>query len=186
MKNKIVILTKGETMKIKLKKLILMFYVVFAKHLPNNKLSKVIRAGYAKLACQKVGKNVNIMSNASFGRRLKIGDNSGIGRNCEVMGDVSIGNNVMMGPDVVFYTRNHKRDSVEIPMIQQGFDDEKPIVIGDDVWIGRRVIFLPGVHVGNGCIIGAGAVVAKDIPDYAVVVGNPAQVVKYRIDCNQK
>lgn len=55
-------------------------------------------------------------------------------------------------------------------------------VIGNDVWIGQNVTFLPGVHVGDGCIIGANSVVAKDIPPYSVVVGNPARVVRRRFD----
>ena len=51
---------------------------------------------------------------------------------------------------------------------------------GDDVWIGTRVIILPGVTIGKGVIIGAGAIVTKDIPEYAIAVGNPARVIKYR------
>ena len=58
----------------------------------------------------------------------------------------------------------------------------KPIVIEDDVWIGRRVIILPGVTIGRGSVIGAGAVVAKDIPPYSVAVGNPCKVVRNRIN----
>lgn len=49
-----------------------------------------------------------------------------------------------------------------------------------EIWIGRRVIILPGVKIGDGCVIGAGAVVSKDTPPYSVVVGNPARVVKFR------
>lgn len=124
----------------------------------------------------------NIEKAASFNKQLKIGDKSGIGYKCECSGPITIGNNVMMGPEVVIYTRNHKRDSIDIPMCEQGFDDFKPVTIGDDVWLGRRVMIMPGVTIGNHCIIGAGAVVAKDIPDYAVVVGNPAKIVKYRTD----
>ena len=65
-------------------------------------------------------------------------------------------------------------------MCQQGYYEEKPIVIGDDVWIGGHVIVLPGVHIGTGAIVGAGAVVTKDVPDYAVVGGNPARIIKSR------
>ena len=61
-------------------------------------------------------------------------------------------------------------------------DKPLPVKIGDDVWIGRRVIILPGVTIGDGCIIGAGAVITKDIPPYSVVVGVPAKVVRRRKD----
>ena len=57
---------------------------------------------------------------------------------------------------------------------------KEPVYIGDDVWIGARVIILPGRKIGEGVIIGAGAVVTKDVPDYAVVGGNPAKVIKFR------
>jgi maltose O-acetyltransferase len=65
-------------------------------------------------------------------------------------------------------------------MNQQGFSQERPVVIGDDVWIGGQVIILPGVKVGSHSIIGAGSVVTKDVPQYAVVGGNPAKVIKFR------
>jgi len=58
----------------------------------------------------------------------------------------------------------------------------KATVVGHDVWMGADVTIIPGTKIGNGAVIGAGAVVAKDVPDYAVVVGNPGRVVKYRFD----
>ena len=86
----------------------------------------------------------------------------------------------MMGPECYICTINHETDDLSVPMCKQGSKPEKPVYIGDDVWIGSRVTILPGVRIGNGAIIGAGAVVSKDIPDFAVVAGNPAKVVKYR------
>ncbi|MDH3026960.1 DapH/DapD/GlmU-related protein [Gordonia alkanivorans] len=65
-------------------------------------------------------------------------------------------------------------------MIEQGYSARKPVVIGDDVWIGARVIILPGVTVGRGCVIGAGSVVAKDIPEYTIAAGNPCRVIRNR------
>lgn len=85
-----------------------------------------------------------------------------------------------MGADVTVITRNHRHDRTDIPMMDQGFEEERPVYIGDDVWIGDRVTVLPGVHIGNGCIIAAGAVVTKDVPEYTVAAGVPARVVKER------
>lgn len=88
----------------------------------------------------------------------------------------------MMGPDVVMITRNHEFLKTDIPMNLQGSREEKPIQIGDDVWLGARVILMPGVRIGCGAIIGAGAVVVHDIPDWAIAIGNPATVIKFRKD----
>ncbi len=134
----------------------------------------------AKLIITKCGKNVNVEKSARFSSRISLGDNSGIGIRASIQGNTYIGNNVMMGPDCIIYTRNHKFSRTDIPMCEQGFQEEKPVYIGDDVWIGGRVIILPGVKIGTGAIIGAGSVVTKDVPDYAIVAGNPATVKKYR------
>lgn len=111
---------------------------------------------------------------------MEIGDRSGVGINARINGKVIIGKDVMMGPECTIYTQNHLFDRLDIPMNKQGVSVEKPVIIGDDVWIGGRVTILPGVHIGNGAIIGAGAVVTKDVPDYAIVGGNPAKILKYR------
>jgi len=126
------------------------------------------------------GKDINIQRKAIIARRISIGDYSSIGMNCVVQGGVKIGNNVMMGPQVFIYTQNHNHDRTDIPMIAQGYEEEKPVVIGDDVWIGSRVTILPGVHIGEGAIIGASSVVTKDVPAYSIVGGNPAKVIKSR------
>ncbi len=86
----------------------------------------------------------------------------------------------MMGPEVLIYTQNHDFSRTDITMDQQGWADEKPVVIEDDVWIGSRVIILPGVTIGKGSVIGASAVVTKSVPPYSVVAGNPAKIVKTR------
>ena len=86
-----------------------------------------------------------------------------------------------MGPEVLIMTSSHKFDRIDIPMCEQGDMSPKKVVIGSDVWIGARVIILPGVQIGSGSIIGAGAVVTKDIPPFSVVGGVPAKVIKSRI-----
>lgn len=158
---------------------------LFASHLPAsfcwiNIGQKHIRAFCGKLILTKCGENVNIEKNAVFPSSVELGDNSGIGIRAHINGKVIIGNDVMMGPDVCIYARNHAFDQIDIPMNLQGFAPEKPVVIEDDVWIGARVIILPGVHIGTGAVIGAGAVVTKDVPDYAVVGGNPACILRMR------
>lgn len=67
-------------------------------------------------------------------------------------------------------------------MCKQGEAAERPVHIGDDVWIGSRVTILPGASIGTGAIIGAAAVVTKDVPECAVVGGNPARILKRRQD----
>ena len=164
-------------------------YDMFAKHLPKSfypiKVGQTkIRAFCAKLILEECGKNVNVEKGATFSSKVRLGDHSGIGINASISGTCYIGKDVMMGTDCIIYTRNHKTDDTSTTMRGQGFAEEKPVIIGDDVWIGGRVTILPGVHIGNHSIIGAGSVVTKDVPEWAVVAGNPAVVKKYRKNTN--
>lgn len=131
------------------------------------------------------GAEVNIEKDAIFSQKVTLGDFSGIGINAKIYGECHIGAFVMMGTDVTVITRNHRFDRTDVPMMKQGFEEEKPVYIGDDVWIGDRVIILPGVHVGNGCIIAAGSVVTKDVAPYTVVGGVPAHFIKERFSEEQ-
>ncbi|MBR5515130.1 MAG: CatB-related O-acetyltransferase [Clostridia bacterium] len=162
-----------------------LFYYTIAKKLPASysgiKVGQtLLRRLCGKLMLKKCGKGVNIEKNASFSYKVSLGDYSGLGVNSKIYGSCTIGDYVMMGEDVTVITRNHKNDSVDIPMLKQGFDEEKPVVIGNDVWIGDRVIILPGVEIGDGCIIGAGSVVTKSVPPYCVAAGVPCKIIKQR------
>lgn len=141
---------------------------------------KYIRQTLSKNILEYMGENVNIERKARINSKIKIGDNSSLGIEAIVQGYVTIGKNVMMGPECLIYTINHKTDRVDIPMIEQGMTNPKPVIIEDDVWIGRRVIILPGVNIGEGSIIGAGTVVTKNVEPYSICVGNPGRIVKNR------
>ena len=164
------------------KKVLLIIYIVLAKNLPQSshvRLFGKIRCFFARMIIDSCGKNVNIEKGATIRPGLKIGDGSGVGINSEIYGDVTIGNNVMMGPEVVIYTSNHKHELSEIPFGRQGFDEVKPVVIGNNVWIGRRVMFMAGSGCGNNVIISAGSVVTKKFPSNVIIGGVPAKIVKY-------
>ena len=141
---------------------------------------KKIRGFMVKNFIEDCGQNINIEKGAEFDPEIKIGDNSGIGVDCMLSGKIIIGKNVMMAQQCIMYSYSHAFDRLDIPMCEQGFEEETPLIIGDDVWIGARVIILPGVKIGNHAILGAGAVVTKDVPDYAVVGGSPARILKMR------
>ena len=148
--------------------------------------SRKLRQFCAHLILNDCGRWVNIEKGVRFGTGLKIGNGSGIGAYSMIPSNVTIGENVMMGQECLMFTQNHSFDRLDIPMGGQGTQAPRPIVIGNDVWIGARVIILPGVHVGDGAIIGAGAVVTKNIPSYEIWGGNPARFLKSRIDQNHE
>ena len=160
-------------------------YYSIAKHLPVSYSSirigqTALRRFCGRLMLESCGKKVNIEKNAVFSAKVSLGSRSGIGINARINGRCVIGNDVMMGTDCVIITRSHRHDRTDIPMMDQGFEEERPVFVGNDVWLGDRVIILPGVHIGDGCIIGAGSVVTRDIPPYSVAAGIPAKVIPDR------
>lgn len=144
-----------------------------------------------KIVCRKIFNSTKnsftVKKGAIFGdgRSIIIGNKSEIGTNARIMikGILRIGDNVMMGPDVLIIDNNHRFSDTKIPMIEQGNYSPKDITIEDDVWIGGRVIILPGVKIGKGSIIGAGSVVTKNIDPYSIVGGNPAKIISSRLEC---
>ena len=142
--------------------------------------SRQVRAFCGKLILDYCGENVNIEKGAIFSEHISLGNNSGIGIRAQIENNVTIGNDVMMGPDCMIFTRNHEFADTDKYMCLQGFSQVKDVVIEDDVWIGARVIILPGVKIGKGSILGAGSVITKNVEPYTVVGGNPAKLIKRR------
>lgn len=106
-----------------------------------------------------------------------IGDHTRIGIHCTIIGPVCIGSHVNLAQGITVTALNHNFEDITQRIDQQGITT-KPIVIGDDVWIGANSVILPGVTLGSHVIVAAGAVVTKDIPDNCVVAGVPAKVIK--------
>lgn len=103
----------------------------------------------------------------------------GYGEGDEAAGQVTIGNDVRIAPQVMIIAANHVFDDLDKPIRAQGLAPA-PIRVEDDVWLGGRVVLTAGVTIGRGSVIGAGAVVTKDIPPYSIAVGVPAKVMGQR------
>ena len=108
---------------------------------------------------------------------VTIGDHTRIGIHCTVIGPVCIGNYVNLAQGITVTALNHNFSDTTQRIDEQGVSTQ-PVVIGDDVWIGANAVILPGVTIGHHCVIAAGAVVTKDVPDNTLVGGVPAQVIK--------
>jgi acetyltransferase-like isoleucine patch superfamily enzyme len=132
-----------------------------------------------------VGSGTGIAPNVSirFGSLIAIGHSCNIGERSYLWagpksGRIIIGDNVSLAPEV-FITVSDYQFIAGIPFREQP-QVEKDVVIGNDVWLGVRVVVTSGVHIGNGCIVGAGAVVTKNLPDNCIAVGVPAHVIGTR------
>lgn len=166
----------------------LLYYVV-AQYLPANKvpvigtISLYLRNVLCRVIFKKCGSHVTIHRKAYWGfNQIEIGDYSTLGPNFTMChSSLKMGRYVMMAPNMLIIGGTHKFDRTDIPMCQQGYHSKTKLVIGDDVWIGNRVTVLSNCRrIGQGAVIGACSVVTKDVPDYAIVAGNPAKVIRYR------
>lgn len=118
--------------------------------------SRLFRKFCAKMILDNCGDWVYIEKGVHLGDGLSIGTGSGIGAYSSILYAVTIGDNVMIGQELLVYTHDHETKRTDIPMREQGLTEDETVVIGDDVWIGSRVTILPGVHIGNVAVIGAG------------------------------
>lgn len=118
-----------------------------------------------------------IKSSITIGKGTYIGENNNL-RAAD--GIIEIGDNSFISQGVTIVTSNHGM-SRSMPISEQGwFSKKSKIVISDDVWVGANSVILPDVTIGKGAVIAAGSIVTKDVPEYAIVAGNPARILKYR------
>lgn len=131
----------------------------------------------------KIGRACDIEPHVEVGfvPRLSIGFGCQINQNVTIR-TARLGKYVMLAPGVVLLDRMHNFADPTVPMALQGDSRRKEIEIEDDVWIGQNAIIMPGLKIGTGAIIAAGAVVTRDVSAYDVVGGVPARVIRNRID----
>lgn len=157
-------------------------YYFIINYLPNHIINRIpfyfIRHSYYRYILGiKMGKGSSIHMNTFINRnKIFIGKNSVINRSCYLdgRGGLRIGNNVSISPEVHLITASHDINSSDFKYI------ESQIVIEDYVWVGTKAIILPGIKLGKGCVVASGAVVTKDVPDFKIVGGVPAKIIKER------
>ena len=112
-----------------------------------------------------------------YGYNIEIGENFYANVNCVILdgAEVRFGDNVFIGPNCAFYTAGHPLDAGQRRL---GLEFARPISVGSDVWFGGNVVVLPGVTIGDRCVIGAGSVVTRDIPAGCLAFGNPCRVIR--------
>jgi len=167
-------------------KIKLLIYYFIIQYLPNSRFTKFgnkIRVFYLSrvLRILRFSKETFIENKVYIGnaKQIKIGEGVQINENVFIQGAI-IGNYVMIAPNVSLLANMHKHDRKDIPMTKQGKVTGEQVIIEDDVWLGRNVTVMPGIKIGKGSIIAAGAVVTKDVPPYAIYGGVPAKFIKNR------
>lgn len=137
------------------------------------------RAELIKLLFGKTERNFIIEQpfHCDYGYNIETGENFYMNVNCVILDEakVKFGDNVFIAPNCGFYTAGHPFD---VEQRNKGLEYARQIVIGDNVWIGAHVCVLPGVTIGNNCVIGAGSVVNRDIPANTLAAGNPCRVIR--------
>jgi maltose O-acetyltransferase len=164
---------------------VLLYYAIGCRlpssNFPLGGLWRAARATLCRGFFASAGTAINIESHVfvADGRYVSLGSGSGLGRGSQVFGAI-IGENVMVGPEVVFLKDNHRYEDPAVPMQNQGRSEIARPTVEDGAWIGQRAMILPGRRVGTGAIVGAGAVVTRDVLPYQIVGGNPARPIGKR------
>ncbi len=133
----------------------------------------------------KLGKDVQIRPDVDLfaGKKMVIGDRCDIGTRNRIAGEVIIESDVLFGPDNYICSSDHVFDNPNVPIMEQGArfirkNGHDELKIGQGSWIGTHVAIIGDVHIGKNCVIGANAVVTRDVPDYCVAAGMPARIIR--------
>ncbi len=148
-------------------------------------LKKIVNILNRNIVSGTLGKNTTIGKSSIIDKYTVIGSETFVNTNCMIT-KAKIGNYCSIGSGVVIGPGEHKLDSISLSgkFYSSTYEDLtlKPCEISHDVWIGTNAIVMRGVKVGIGAVIGAGSIVTKDVPNFAVVVGVPAKIIKYRFN----
>jgi acetyltransferase-like isoleucine patch superfamily enzyme len=146
-------------------------------------LTSILRAAYWRTQMKSLGKGSQISHLVKIrgASHTSIGNNTLVTNRCilDSRGGLTIGDDVLVGYESIIITSSHRFEDPNTPIRLQGAKTA-PVVIGNDVWLGTRVLVMPGVTIGNGAVVAAGAVVTKDVPPYAIVGGVPARIIGHR------
>lgn len=156
-----------------------LIYKSFVFYLYNYWLTRfpchAVRVGYLRyILGLEIGKRTFIHMGCMFYAGVKIGRNSVIGRECHLLGDITIRNNVSVSAQTYIFTATHDKDSADFSAYS------KPVVIDDRAWIGVRAMILPGVHIGEGAILGSASTATNDIANFCISAGSPAKTIGQR------
>lgn len=147
-------------------------YVTYLKNLLQFKMERLL----SNIIHFDIPWYVHYTSRVPHWRNIRLGKNvepgAGIANYIQALNGIIFGSNIRIGPNVSIISANHNIDDYD------KHDKAEPIVIGNDVWIAANVVILPGVHIGNNVVIGAGSIVNRDIPDNSIAAGNPCKVIK--------
>jgi maltose O-acetyltransferase len=144
-------------------------------HLPSRRLRRLVLQHWLQAMGQ--GSGVQLHCRFLHGPGVQLGERCVINQGCLLDGrrfTIRVGNDVSIGPEAAILTLGHDPRSADFA------DRGGPVSIGNHVWIGYRAIVLPGVTIGEGAVVGAGSLVSRDVPPYAIVAGNPSRVIGER------
>lgn len=158
------------------------FYTCLSSNVPF-RYGSILRLFILRKFFNSIGQGSNISKGCNILQPsgISVGTSVNIARNVTLdgRGGLEIGDNTLIGFESVILTCTHKFDRKDIPIKEQGMF-YAPVIIGKDVWIGARVMILPGIRIGDGVIVGANAVITKDIKSNTVVGGVPAKFIHNR------
>lgn len=159
------------------------FFAKILFSLPRFRFFNRIKSIFLQCLGARIGKRVVFYPGVWImpGRKLVVGDDVDFALDVLVTtsGGVTIGDRTLIGYRTQILSNNHRIPNGRAPIFYAGHEG-KPVLIGNDVWIGANCLILPGVTIGEGAVVAGGSIVTKDIPPFSIVAGNPARILKER------